>query len=198
MAMESYYERKLGIQTAMTEAPSIHLEENHRYEPTSYDVLTLLAEQLTLAEGERFVDFGSGKGRVPIFIADVFHVATVGIEYDGLLVEVANMNKHLYTRKHAEASIVFNHCLAQRYQIQKEDTTFFFFNPFSESVFKKVLVNIDRTLKKYPRCVTCIVYYPMPSYLQLLETFGYRCTTEILMPSTFITSPNDRLYIFQK
>ncbi len=196
--MENYYEKKLGIQTAMTEEPCLHLEENHRYEPTSYNVLTLLAEHLTLNATERFVDFGSGKGRVPIFIADLFHVPTVGVEYDGLLVEVANMNRHLYTKKHAEADIVFYQCLAQRYKIQKEDTTFFFFNPFSESIFKQVLENIDHTLKKYPRRVTCIVYYPMISYLQLLETFQYECVTEILMPPTFITSPNDRLYIFQK
>lgn len=195
---ERTFEKQLGIQTIQDEPSIIYAAENHAYEPTSYDVLELLANELTVTETDHFVDFGSGKGRVPIYMNYRFGIPTTGVEYNALYVEVANMNRHLYCKKHGERPVAFRHELAQHYRIQKSDSIFFFFNPFSPDIFKTVLMNIEASYEKHPRRMTIIVYFPMFEYIDLLDWSSFQFVKECLMPPSLIASPNDRLCIYEK
>lgn len=195
---ERDFEKLLGIQTTQDEPNRMETSENHPYEPTDYEVLQLLANELDVKASDHFVDFGSGKGRVAIYMNYLLHVPATGIEYNALYVEVANMNRYLYSKKHGERAVSFRHMLAQNYRIQKQDSIFFFFNPFSPDIFKTVLQNIEASYVKHPRKMTVIVYFPMYEYIDLLDWSSFTFVKECLMPPSMIASPNDRLCIYEK
>lgn len=192
------FEKTLGIQTTADGQAAIHLTDNHSYEPTAYSVLELLANEVEVTKDDHFVDFGSGKGRVAIYANYRWGIPATGIEYDELYVEVANMNRHLYCKKHGDKAIHFHHQLAQNYRIQPADSIFFFFNPFSPAIFEKVVANINKSYERYPRNMKIIVYFPMFEYLDILDWSPFQFVKELLMPPQMIMSPNDRLLIYER
>lgn len=197
--MDDYqFEKKLGIQTIVDEPATMHLVDNHSYEPTAYSVLELLANEVEIQQQDYFVDFGSGKGRVAIYANYRWGIPVTGVEYDALYVEVANMNRYLYCKKHGEKDITFHHTLAQNYRIKQTDSIFFFFNPFSPAIFETVLKNINASYDKHPRHMKIIVYFPMFEYIELLDWSPFQFIMEILMPPQLILSPNDRLLIYER
>jgi hypothetical protein len=59
---------------------------------------------------------------------------------------------------------------AQHYRIDKKDNCFYFFNPFSVHIFRKVVHNILRSVEKNRRTVDLILYYPIREYKDFLKT----------------------------
>ncbi|WP_332649101.1 class I SAM-dependent methyltransferase [Lysinibacillus sp. 54212] len=167
---EKQFERLLNIQTAGFQFGYPKSTHYHRYEPTPYEALEQLFEQYELPTQAKIIDFGSGKGRVPIYIHHKFEIPTVGIEMDPKFFLEAENNRTLYLQGARKRSIpiTFLNMLAEKYEVQKEDNVFFFFNPFSVQIFQRVLNNIYLSYEQHPREIHLLFYYPSPEYMSYL------------------------------
>lgn len=178
------YDRLLGIKTTGLREWDGH-QHYHRYEPTPYRALERLFQAYRFREGDRVVDFGCGRGRVTFSIHHRFQVPVVGIEAHSKTYEEALMNKRSYTRKvkHIAAPIKLKYGLAEHYEVQPIDNRFYFFNPFSHRVFKKVMGNIMNSVAAVPRTIDVILFYPMPEYKDILRDLSFQVINKIRIPN---------------
>ncbi|MDO4187754.1 MAG: SAM-dependent methyltransferase [Lachnospiraceae bacterium] len=144
--------------------------EHHAYEPTPYDVLGLIAESGFIKSSDVLVDMGAGKGRASIYFTKETGCKAKGIEYDEAIFKVAERN--IETSKSGERVTVIN-TAAEKYEIDKEDTVFFFFNPFSAKILETVLSNIENSYYDKRREIKLIFYYPSLEYVGRLMTKDY-------------------------
>src|SRR5699024_6669905 len=136
------------------------------YEPTSYHALEVLMNQYEIDPNDRFVDFGSGKGRLPLFLNHYLGVSAVGIEMDSVLHNAALANKQSYEEKHGNGTGIHFYCsYAEEYEPDPFDNRFYFFNPFSINVFKKVIQNVVDFVQTSNRTVELILYYASDEYI---------------------------------
>jgi len=143
----------------------------NRYEATPYKALDKLFQVYRFEKNDRLVDFGCGRGRVTFYIHNHFKIPVIGVEAHDKTFEEALKNKQTYrkNRQHIKAPIVLEYALAEQYQVSEEDNKFYFFNPFSLKIFKRVIGNILKSIKKNQRTIELILYYPLPEFKEFLR-----------------------------
>jgi len=100
---------------------------------------------------------------------------------------IALENKEAYfgNRQNGEPPIHFHFCAAENYKIDPMDNCFYFFNPFSINVFRKVVGNILSSVRECSRSVDIILYYPRPEFeLFLKKSTPFRLVKEVKIPDT--------------
>ncbi|MBK3496652.1 class I SAM-dependent methyltransferase [Viridibacillus sp. YIM B01967] len=197
---EQQYDKFLHIQTVGDEFGYPTLAHYHRYEPTPYVALEQFFDTYQLASTDHVVDMGCGKGRVPFYIHHRFQTQVVGVEMNPTFYDSALMNKTQYTKKFRmkSASIDFQCVLAQDYIVKHEDNVFFFFNPFSIQIFRKVINNILQSIEEVPRQIHVILYYPSLDYVQFLQyETNFELQDEILIKELSTHNPNERILSFR-
>lgn len=164
-------DKELHIQTSKIQQDGKDTYYFHRYEPTSYEILDVLFSELLLEKDAGFVDYGCGMGRLNFYVHHTFRCRSVGVEMNPEYYYKAVENLESYSRynKSATKDIQFHLKKAEEYVISAEDTVFYFFNPFSIEIFRKVVVNIQRSLEDNWRDVMIILYYPDREYIYFLE-----------------------------
>lgn len=194
---EQQFERLLNIETAGFQYGYPKSIEYHRYEPTPYSALEQLFEQYQLPTKSVVVDFGCGKGRVPIYLHHAFRIDTLGIEMDPKFFVEAEHNRAQYfqkatTRKH---DVQFVNLLAEDYIVREQDNVFFFFNPFSVQIFRKVLANIYQSFEDNTREMHFVFYYPSEAYMDYIR---YETTLELIHEIKLKgnRNPNERICVF--
>ena len=194
-----HYEQLLNIQTAGFQRDFPKSMHYHRYEPTPYEALEQLFEEYELPPQATVIDFGSGKGRVPIYIHYQFNVPTVGIEMDQQFFEKAENNKEKYLQKtgRRHVPIMFLNMLAEKYDVQQHDNVFFFFNPFSVQIFMKIIDNILRSVEEAYRDVELIFYYGSEDYIFFLENhYAFERKEEIVLPGLYEKNASEKFLIY--
>ena len=169
--LERKFDEMLQVRTKGLREWRNETDEYNRYEATPYAALEKLFRTYKLRPNDRVVDFGSGRGRVSFYIHHHFDVPVTGVEMNDLTFEESQINKALYTRKnkHLKAPIRFEFGLAEQYEIRPEENVFYFFNPFSVTIFKQVVQNILQSTKEHKRPVDIIFYYPLPEFKKFLK-----------------------------
>ncbi|WP_226528633.1 SAM-dependent methyltransferase [Metabacillus niabensis] len=197
---EKTYDRLLNIDTD-DEQKGFHKSFHyHRYEPTPYQGLEQLFHHYKLTENDRLVDFGCGKGRLPLFVHYLFHIPVVGVEMDLLFYEnaVKNRTRYITKTKRNGNQIIFHHCLAEEYPINQADNRFYFFNPFSVQIFMKVVRNILKSVEKRNRKVELILYYAAEDYLFYLDNqTSFVLKEEVKINGLYEHNANERFLIYQ-
>lgn len=117
------------------------------------------------------VDFGSGKGRILAVAAFYGHKNIKGIEFASALSAIAKKNIEGIQWKFPETIFTVLTENAVNYEIEKNDSIFFFFNPFDEIIVLEVVKNIMKSLKNYPRKI--FVVYINPLYQEIFESAGF-------------------------
>lgn len=144
-------------------------EQHFRYEATPYSDLYLLFEKIKLSASDHLVDFGSGKGRVCFYVNYLFNCSVYGIEINTTTYHEALLNLNNYYKKHLdENKIKFIREYAETYEIKNYQNIFFFFNPFTIQIFKKVIYNIIKSIQEHPREITIILTYPIIEYVSFI------------------------------
>jgi len=167
---ESQWDEKLNIRTVGRDGS--HSDEYHYpYEPTPYSVLLRLAESGYITAENTVIDYGCGKGRVGFFLNQQLGCRIIGVEYDGNLYSQAKQNQVYYI---GNPKIDFVCSAAEDYEVRTADC-FYFFNPFSEGILRKVLGRIMESYYDAPREMKLFFYYPSDEYV------GYLMTAEELM-----------------
>lgn len=197
---EYYYDKLLHVKTGANKYTKYPDElHHHPYEPTLYGALDALFADYELKKGSQFVDFGCGKGRLNFYIHYFHNVRVKGVEMDeGLLAEaLVNLQHYLHHAKKYEEAIEFICCLAEEYQIDPADTHFYFFNPFSIDIFRKVIHNILRSAEKTEREIALILYYPQDDYIRFLDKdTSFELQKEVIVPGLFEQNPYERFLIY--
>lgn len=195
---EQQYERYLNIETSGYQQGYPKMFLYHRYEPTPYEALDELFQHYELPARPVFVDIGCGKGRVPIYIHQKFGIETKGIEMDPKFFAAAVYNKEQYFSKHPNRGhdITFYPCIAEEYEVSSADNVFFFFNPFSVHIFRKVLNRILQSKELANREIHLIFFYPSPEYEQFLTKHDSTIfLSEINL--SYSSNSNERIIIYK-
>ena len=155
MTSEQEWEQVLQIKTTGRD-DSRSDAEHHPYEPTDYCVLERLANSGYITKQNILIDYGSGKGRVSIFMANQTRCHSIGIEYDERLYERAIVNGESPAAKNRVSFVLGD---AATYTLPDNADRCFFFNPFALHTIKRVLGNIFDSLYHHPREILLFFYY---------------------------------------
>lgn len=197
--MNKDYDNLLYIKTGNTGVRPEKSLHYHHYEATPYSIIHTLFETYELQNYDRFVDFGSGKGRLLFYVHNLFGTSVTGVEMNEHLHKKTKENKKKYL-KHAskKGDILLECCLAEEYEVKETDNVFYFFNPFSIQIFMKVINNILKSVEQHPREIDIILYYPSSVYIQYLErSTSFKLLQEVQVPGLYKINENERFLIYR-
>jgi len=162
-------------------------QRGQRYQPSGTLSFKKLMNIMQLPPGQVLIDFGSGKGRVMLMaIAHGFKKA-IGVEFSPEMCAVTRDNIAQFRKKwDGEVDIEVYEGDAAEYRFSDEETVFYFYHPFDETILEKVLGNINASLERRPRPAWMVYYYPihrdlverLESTFQIVKEFvllGYDC-----------------------
>lgn len=142
-------------------------EYRYPYEPTPYSVLERLAGCGLFGKGDIVLDYGCGKGRVGFFLSYRTKAEAIGIEYDEDIYQSALQNRKTAIQK-AKADFVLTR--AEEYEVPQGVNRFYFFNPFSVEILRKVMARIIESWYADPREILLFFYYPSDEFMCYLMT----------------------------
>lgn len=199
---DKYYDKLLHIDT-MENKKTTYPESHHYnpYEPTPYSALERLTKDFTFDKQGAVIDFGCGKGRLAFYFDFFQQLPVTGIEMDMHFFNDAQHNLQTYKQsintENKKTDIQFICCLAEEYVITPRDNHFYFFNPFSVQIFKRITSNILKSVEESPRVVDIILYYPHDTYIQFLEHDSpFELLQEIKLKAYWL-NPDERLLIYR-
>lgn len=197
--LEREFDKRLHIQTAGTREWIHQSAHYNRYEATPYEAMDYLFAQHSVITDGSWIDFGCGKGRVPFYVHAEFLLDTVGIEMNHVLYQDAMNNLMAYRQAFPKrtASITFECCLAEQYEIPSDAATFYFFNPFSIDVFRTVIRHIEDSLERFPRQAEVILYYPTNDYEEVLQERSFLKIAEIPVEHLHLHDWQERFVVYR-
>ena len=137
------------------------------YEPKPYSVLERLANSGFIRKKDVVLDYGCGKGRVDFFLSYQTKADTIGIEYDERIYQSALENQKTAV---SSAKTEFVPVRAEEYKVPEGVNRFYFFNPFSVELLRKVMARIIESYYEKPREAFLFFYYPSEEYIAYLMT----------------------------
>ena len=162
---EQQWDKKLNIHTIGR--MDAHADQYHYpYEPTPYSVLERLAERGYIHKESILMDYGCGKGRVGFFLHYAVGCRAIGLEYNEEIFRQAEQNKTTAVKKQG---VLFFCANAEEFPVEEADC-FYFFNPFSVEILKRVMGRILESYYENPRRMLLFFYYPNDEYLVYLMT----------------------------
>lgn len=162
---EQQWDKKLKINTIGRE--DSHADDFHfPYEPTPYSVLERLVESEYIDSENVVIDYGCGKGRVDFYLAHEVGCQTIGVEFDEKIYQAAMQNHKNFTKRQ---KVRFVRGSAEEFEVEDADR-FFFFNPFSIEILRKVMGRILDSYYENPREMYLFFYYINDEYLSYLMT----------------------------
>lgn len=181
---EMYYENLLNIETSGKYPWTSKIY--HPYEATTYEALNLLLQSYKVNPNSHIVDFGSGKGRFSFYMNKFLNVSVTGVEMDENLYKKSIENKQRYFKmvEPLNTDINFRLGMAENFEIKDYYNIFYFFNPFSLEIFKKVVFNIIDAIKFSNREIDIILHYPIKECVEFMESLNVFSTyKEIRLPN---------------
>ena len=114
----------------------------------------------------RFIDMGSGKGRMLFVAAEFPFRGVVGVEFSKTLHEeaLANLARYRHSSQHCR-TIESVHANAMEYEFPEENLVVYMFNSFGPEVLGRMLKNLEHSLERKPRHVVVVMLWPENSEL---------------------------------
>ena len=163
---ESSWDKLLQIKTTGRDDSNSD-QYRYPYEPTPYSVLERLANSGFISKKDVVLDYGCGKGRVDFFLSLQTKANTIGIEYDERIYQSALENQKTAV---SGAKTEFVLARAEAYEVPLKVNRYYFFNPFSVELLRKVMARIIESYYENPREVFLFFYYPSEEYISYLMT----------------------------
>lgn len=116
-----------------------------------------------------FIDIGAGKGRALLLASEVKFKRIVGVELLAELVEIARENVREFERRGAHSRIEHICGDATNFNFPAEPAVVFLFNPLTEVGLRKLLGNLEISLRQTPRPV--YVVYVSPIFARVFADF---------------------------
>lgn len=141
------------------------------YQPTEpalfHEMLAALAEQSRSDFHDFvFIDLGSGKGRTLLMASDYPFRRIVGVELLPSLHEAAEENLSKYRGESQKCFALESICGdATEFAFPAEPTVLYLFNPFPESGLRRMISNLEESLRQKPRAVYVLYHNPLLEHL---------------------------------
>jgi hypothetical protein len=121
-----------------------------------------------------FIDLGSGKGRTLLMASDYPFRRIVGIELLPALHRIAQENLSKYRREGQKCFILESVCAdAREFVFPAEPSVLYLFNPLPEAGLRQVMVNLEESLRLYPRAAYVLYHNPLLEHVLSQSTaFG--------------------------
>ena len=169
--MDRNFDRDFGVQTSshafswdlelQSEGDDIGTEEP-MYLPTSSLAFRRIMSCLPENFGNLlFIDYGSGKGRTLLLAAEYNFKKIIGVEFGKELHDIAEKNILNYRSPKRRCDDINSVLIdATLYELPDEPCVLYFFNPFEESVMRKVIKKIRASYFSNPRRMILVYYKP--------------------------------------
>jgi hypothetical protein len=109
-----------------------------------------------------FVDLGSGKGRTLLMASDYPFRRIVGVELLPTLHHAAQENLGKYRSESQKCFALESICAdASEFSFPTDPILLFLFNPFPESGLRRVIANLENSLREHPRKIYVIYHNPL-------------------------------------
>src|ERR1700722_5630640 len=109
-----------------------------------------------------FVDLGSGKGRTLLMASDYPFLRIVGVELLPTLHHAAQENLAKYRSESQKCFALESICAdATEFSLPTDPILLFLFNPFPESGLRRVIANLENSLREHPRKIYVIYHNPL-------------------------------------
>lgn len=137
------------------------------YQPTEpalfHEMLEGLQQQTHIDFREfTFIDLGSGKGRTLLLASDYPFRRILGVELLPTLHQIAQENLAKYTSESQKCIVLESICSdATVFLFPAAPTVLYLFNPFPESGLRRMLANLERSLRQNPRPVYVLYHNPV-------------------------------------
>ena len=172
---ERQFDRRYGIDTRgliYIESMDVSRENQQRgwgYMATQPEWYGILLSQLSIDYSQfTLVDFGSGKGRSLLLAAQFPFRRIIGVEFSLELHEIAERNLNAGKSNDRQCHDLLSvHEDATEFDLPTGPLVLYFYNPFKETVMRRVVENIGRSIREDPRPV--ILVYVNPTCRHVLD-----------------------------
>jgi len=136
------------------------------YQPTEpalfHEMLEALQQRALDFQEFTFIDLGSGKGRTLLLASDYPFRRIVGVELLPALHQIAQENLQKYSGESQKCFALESICAdAAAFSFPAKPTVLYLFNPFPESGLKRMLANLEQSLRQKPRPVYVLYHNPL-------------------------------------
>lgn len=147
------------------------------YEAISVKVFMQIMNCLNIDFGKfKFIDLGSGKGRVLLLASDHGFKRVIGVEFAQELHHTANKNVEIYERYTRKPSNIETICMdATEFPIPEGPVVIFFYSPFIGRVMEKILNNVSKSFAATPRKIVLVFCGRNTESIELLRATGFEC-----------------------
>ena len=142
-------------------------EFHSQYQPTEpavfHEMLARLARDFDLNFGDlTFLDLGSGKGRTLLMASDYPFRRIVGVELLPALDQIAKENLRDYKNESQKCFALESLCAdATTFTFPDGALLVYLFNPLPEAGLRRVVANLDQSLRANPRPVYVLYHNPL-------------------------------------
>ena len=137
------------------------------YQPTQPDLFREMLESLSQQSHSDFHDFvfidlGSGKGRTLLMASDYPFRRIVGVELLPALHSAAQDNLSQYRGESQKCFALESICAdATEFPFPLEPIVLYLFNPFPKSGLRRMMANLEQSLRAHPRAVYVLYHNPL-------------------------------------
>jgi hypothetical protein len=141
------------------------------YQPSEPDLFREMLEALRQQNHSDFRDFvfidlGSGKGRTLLMASDYPFRRILGVELLPALHRTAQENLNKYRGESQKCFALEAACGdATEFPFPAEPTVLYLFNPFPESGLRRMIANLEMSLREWPRVVYVLYHNPLLEHL---------------------------------
>ena len=120
----------------------------------------LAAVPVATASEYTYVDLGSGKGRTLFIAAELPFREVIGVEFSRLLHERAAANVRTFrSRRRRSGPVRSVHMNAVDFAFPDGPLVVYLFNPFGAATMRRVLDNLEASLREHPRHVVVVLLW---------------------------------------
>ncbi len=131
------------------------------YMPSGWTTLPRILPRRDVGPEDVFLDFGSGLGRVVFQAARYPFKRVVGVEVSEQLQATARANIDRNRERLRAGEVQLVTCDAATFEIPDDVTVAYLFNPFTGSLFSKVITNLLESYDRRPRRLRIIYRNPV-------------------------------------
>lgn len=180
VAVDRWFDFRHGVETcAPAKLDLFTITGGNRARATFYQATRVLplrellpAILAMLPEPGAFVDLGCGKGRVLLVAAEAGFPRVRGVEFARELCRIARANWDRFQHRAGVATVsceIIESDVAT-YQMRGDESVYFVFNPFDETILEQVLGNIAASVAARARTVLVLFFHPKEHYRRMMAS----------------------------